>query len=180
MEFIQKFRDSGDFKFVTGLKWNCHLDSETTERKNGWLTEAMIFKREAKNKKSTCAIIASAKATGQVFFDDHRKEMRYWYEGTDEEALMQEVGTDEPQETLMGDDTDNGGTELNVQQVHAAWESAVAQAAMETYEAGCLKASEVVENVESYDVGFLNTLPFQEFLEPLRRDLSLQLESIDA
>ena len=53
--------------------------------------------------KSTCAIIASAKATGQVFFDDHRKEMRYWYEGTDEEALMQEVGTDEPQETSVNE-----------------------------------------------------------------------------
>ena len=103
------------------------------------------------------------------------------------DAMAMQEGTDEPQEALMGDDTDNGGTELNVQQVHAAWESAVAQAAMETYEAGCLKASdflwkpmEVVENVESYDVGCLNTLPFQEFLEPLRRDLSLQLESIDA
>ena len=89
------------------------------------------------------------------------------------DAMAMQEGTDEPQEALMGDDTDNGGTELNVQQVHAAWESAVAQAAMETYEAGCLKASdflwkpmEVVENVESYDVGFLNTLPFQEFLEP--------------
>ena len=72
------------------------------------------------------------------------------------DAMAMQEGTDEPQAALMGDDTDNGGTELNVQQVHVAWESAVAQAAMETYEAGCLKAADflwkpmtAVENVES-------------------------------
>ena len=80
-EFLEKHTQAGDFRFVAGLKWNTHLDSDETGQLSGWLTEAMIYEREAKNSASTKAVIAHATANGLVKRDEVRNTNLYYYAG---------------------------------------------------------------------------------------------------
>ena len=81
-EFQEKFRDTGNFDFVEGLKWNRHLFTEEQSHDKGWFTRAMIQDRE-KDQKATDAIIAKAIAANLWYMDSYREVERYWYEGVD-------------------------------------------------------------------------------------------------
>ena len=80
-EFMAKYTQTGDFRFVSGLKWNVHLDTDEHGQKRGYLTEAMILKLEAGNAASTKSVIAHAKAQGHVMRDEVRNTNLYWYDG---------------------------------------------------------------------------------------------------
>ena len=101
-DFMEKYQSTGDFSFVTGLKWNVNLDSEATVREDGWLTESMIFQKECQDQQATKAIIDAAKRAGQYFFDEYRNTHRYFYQGIDnkrtksvrEKGIRSEASTD--------------------------------------------------------------------------------------
>ena len=45
---MEKYRETGGFAFVKGLKWNQHLYSEEFGSSRGYFTEALILKLEAR------------------------------------------------------------------------------------------------------------------------------------